>query len=146
MFAATKSGVAQILQQGRAAFVIRRQQRVAIWLVRDIAALRRRRYISHHEHSAMFLSSQLISDSLNVRITYSHNRSQRFRAAEKCEPIMTSVFMTYLTIAGMLALTTFPVLVPAIITAGHAIRRRFAPARSAAYLPTVSRRLTAAAA
>jgi hypothetical protein len=54
---------------------------------------------------------------------------------------MTSVIMTYLTIAGMLALTTFPVLVPAIITAGHAIRRRFfAQSGSAAYLPTVSRR------
>ena len=60
---------------------------------------------------------------------------------------MSSVISTYLTIAAMLALTTFPVLVPAIITAGHAIRRRFAgPARSAAYLPTVSRRLAAAAA
>ena len=57
---------------------------------------------------------------------------------------MTSVFMTYLTIAGMLALTTFPVLVPAIITAGHAIRRRIAgPANSQ---PTVSRRRLAAAA
>ncbi len=37
---------------------------------------------------------------------------------------MTSLIMTYLTIAGMLVLTTFPVLVPAIITAGHLIRRR----------------------
>ena len=52
---------------------------------------------------------------------------------------MTSVIMTYLTIAGMLALTTFPVLVPAIITAGYAIRRRiFAQSGSAAYLTTVS--------
>ena len=60
---------------------------------------------------------------------------------------MSSVISTYLTIAGMLALTTFPVLVPAIITAGHAIRRRFfAPANGAAYQPTVSRRLVAAAA
>jgi hypothetical protein len=59
---------------------------------------------------------------------------------------MSSVISTYLTIASMLVLTTFPVLVPAIITAGHAIRRRiFAQAR-AAYLPTVSRRLVAAAA
>jgi hypothetical protein len=94
----------------------------------------------HHEHSATFLSSQLIPN---------HQLPQpipTIRRAEKCEPTMTSVFMTYLTIAGMLALTTFPVLVPAIITAGHAIRRRFAPARSAAYLPTVSRRLAAAAA
>jgi hypothetical protein len=57
---------------------------------------------------------------------------------------MTSVIMTYLTIAGMLALTTFPVLVPAIITAGHAIRRQIAgPAN---YQPTVSRRRLAAAA
>ena len=37
---------------------------------------------------------------------------------------MSSVIATYLTIAAMLALTTFPVLVPAIITTGHAIRRR----------------------
>ena len=60
---------------------------------------------------------------------------------------MTSLIMTYLTIAGLLALTTFPVLVPAIITAGHAIRRRISgPARAANYLPTVSRRLAAAAA
>jgi hypothetical protein len=29
--------------------------------------------------------------------------------------------MSYLSIASMLAFTTFPVLVPAIITAGHAI-------------------------
>jgi hypothetical protein len=57
---------------------------------------------------------------------------------------MTSVIMTYRTIAGMLALTTFPVLVPAIITAGHVIRRRIAgPAN---YQPTVSRRRLAAAA
>jgi ABC-type transport system involved in cytochrome c biogenesis permease component len=60
---------------------------------------------------------------------------------------MASVITTYLTIAGMLALTTFPVLVPALITAGHAIRHRISgPARAANYLPTVSRRLAAAAA
>jgi hypothetical protein len=60
---------------------------------------------------------------------------------------MTSVLMTYLTIAGMLALTTFPVLIPAIITAGHAIIRRTAgPARAATYRPTVSRRLAVPAA
>ena len=60
---------------------------------------------------------------------------------------MSSVIATYLTIAAMLALTTFPVLVAALITAGHAIRRRIAgPARSAAYLPTASRRLAATAA
>jgi hypothetical protein len=58
---------------------------------------------------------------------------------------MTSVIMTYLTIAGMLALTTFPVLVPAIITAVRAIIRRTAgPARAATYQPTVSRRLAVA--
>jgi hypothetical protein len=34
---------------------------------------------------------------------------------------MTPLIMTCLSIAGMLAFTTFPVLVPAIITAGHAI-------------------------
>jgi ABC-type transport system involved in cytochrome c biogenesis permease component len=55
---------------------------------------------------------------------------------------MTSVIMTYLTIAGLLALTTFPVLVPVLITAVHAIIRRTAgPARAATYQPTVSRRL-----
>ena len=60
---------------------------------------------------------------------------------------MTSVIMTYLTIAGLLALTTFPVLVPAIITVAHAIiRRTGGPARAATYRPTVSRRLTLAAA
>jgi hypothetical protein len=59
---------------------------------------------------------------------------------------MTSVITTYLTIAGMLALTTFPVLVPALITAGHVIRRRISgPARAAVYQPTVSRRRLAAA-
>lgn len=58
---------------------------------------------------------------------------------------MSSVIATYLTIAGMLALTTFPVLVPVIITAGHAIRRRFFARAGAAYLPTVSRRRLAAA-
>jgi hypothetical protein len=67
MFAATKSADAPVLQQGRAAFVIRRQQRVASWLGRDIAAPRRRHYISNHEHSATFLSSQLISDSITDR-------------------------------------------------------------------------------
>jgi hypothetical protein len=36
---------------------------------------------------------------------------------------MTSLDTTYLTIVGMLALATFPVLVPVIVTAGHAIRR-----------------------
>jgi hypothetical protein len=60
---------------------------------------------------------------------------------------MASVITTYLTIAGMLALTTFPVLVPALITAGHAIiRRTSGPARAATYQPTVSRRLAAPAA
>jgi hypothetical protein len=37
---------------------------------------------------------------------------------------MTPLIMSCLTILGMLVLTTFPVLVPAIITAGHLIRRR----------------------
>jgi hypothetical protein len=59
---------------------------------------------------------------------------------------MASVIETYLTIAGMLALTTFPVLVPAFITAGHAIRRRISPRARATYQPTVARRLAAAAA
>ena len=60
---------------------------------------------------------------------------------------MTSVIMTYLTMVGMLALTTFPILVPAIITAGHAIiRRTGGPARAATYQPTVSRRFAVPAA
>jgi hypothetical protein len=37
---------------------------------------------------------------------------------------MPALIMTYLTILGMLGLSTFPVTVPAVITAGHAIRRR----------------------
>jgi hypothetical protein len=54
---------------------------------------------------------------------------------------MASVITTFLTIAGMLTLTTFPLLVPALITAGHAIRRQLVgPARAGAYLPTASRR------
>ena len=60
---------------------------------------------------------------------------------------MTSVIMTYLTIAAMLVLATFPVLVPAIITAGHAIMRRTAgPARASTYRPTVSHRVAVPAA
>ena len=60
---------------------------------------------------------------------------------------MSSVIATYLTIAAMLALTTFPALIPMLITAGHAILRRTGgPARAAKYQPTVSRRLVAAAA
>jgi hypothetical protein len=37
---------------------------------------------------------------------------------------MISLIMSYLSIAGMLVLTTLPMLVPAIITAVHLIRRR----------------------
>jgi hypothetical protein len=37
---------------------------------------------------------------------------------------MTSLVTAILTVVGMIVLTTFPVLVPVIITAGHAIRRR----------------------
>jgi hypothetical protein len=57
---------------------------------------------------------------------------------------MSSLITTYLTIAAMLTLTTFPVLVPTVITAGHAIRRRISARARAAYLPAVSRRLAAA--
>jgi hypothetical protein len=46
---------------------------------------------------------------------------------------MNSLFMTYLTIVGMLVLTTFPVLVPAIVTANTVIRRRI----SARWAPRV---------
>jgi hypothetical protein len=44
--------------------------------------------------------------------------------------------MTYLTIAAMLALVLFPLLVPATITAVHAVRRlqpTWAPARIVGY-------------
>jgi hypothetical protein len=60
---------------------------------------------------------------------------------------MFSVTLTFLTIAGMVVLTTFPVLIPVLVSAGHAIiRRTSSPARAANYLPTASRRLAAAAA
>jgi ABC-type transport system involved in cytochrome c biogenesis permease component len=60
---------------------------------------------------------------------------------------MSSLISTYLTIAAMLALTTFPVLIPMLITAGHAVARRTGGAAlKANYLPTASRRLVAAAA
>ena len=60
---------------------------------------------------------------------------------------MFSVTLTFLTIAAMIVLTTFPVLVPAIITAGHVIMRRTAgPSRAATYRPTVSRRVAVPAA
>jgi hypothetical protein len=36
---------------------------------------------------------------------------------------MSELISTYLTILAMLGLTTFPVLVPAFISAGHAILR-----------------------
>lgn len=58
---------------------------------------------------------------------------------------MTSVVMSYLSIAAMLALTTLPVLIPAIITAVHAVMHRSSrPDREARYLPAASRRLAAA--
>ncbi|MGB9303298.1 MAG: hypothetical protein ACLPXZ_09550 [Mycobacterium sp.] len=60
---------------------------------------------------------------------------------------MFSVFLTFLSLAAMIVLTIFPVLIPALITAVHTIIRRTAgPARAANYLPTASRRLAAAAA
>ncbi len=60
---------------------------------------------------------------------------------------MASVISTYLTIFAMLVLTTFPVLVPALITAGHAIMdRKGRPARASKHRPTAARRLAAAAA
>jgi len=60
---------------------------------------------------------------------------------------MYSVFLTFVSIAAMIVLTMFPVLIPALITAGHVvIRRTSGPARAANYLPTASRRLVAAAA
>jgi hypothetical protein len=60
---------------------------------------------------------------------------------------MFSVFLTFLSIAAMIVLTIFPVLIPAVITAGHTVIRRVSgPARAANYLPTASRRLAAAAA
>ena len=60
---------------------------------------------------------------------------------------MISVFLSLLSIAAMIVLTMFPVLIPALITAGHVvIRRTSGPARAATYLPTASRRLAAPAA
>jgi hypothetical protein len=58
---------------------------------------------------------------------------------------MISIISTYLSIAAMIVLTIFPVLVPAIITAGHAVIGRFGgPARAAGHQSTVERRLAAA--
>ncbi len=60
---------------------------------------------------------------------------------------MASVIGTYLTIVAMLVLTTFPVLIPALITAGHAIMDlKGRPGRAPKYQPTAARRLAAAAA
>lgn len=57
---------------------------------------------------------------------------------------MMSVISTYLSIAAMIVLTTLPVLVPAIITAVHAIIGRVSgPARATHLRPTVARRLDA---
>jgi hypothetical protein len=50
-----------------------------------------------------------------------NNPSRLLRPAQKCEPPMTPLIVTCLTILGHLALTTSPVLIPAIISAGHAI-------------------------
>ena len=52
--------------------------------------------------------------------------------------------MTYLTLAAMLLLTVWPILVPAIIHGAHAVirwRRTHAPAQATSYpLPMASRR------
>jgi hypothetical protein len=104
-------------------------------LSRDNALLRQRRYISSRTQRR--LTSDSIEDRSNI---HCHNAThQSFRLAEKCELTMTSVIMSYLTIAGMIVLTTFPVLVPAIITGAHAILRRTRAA-------TASRRLAVPAA
>ncbi|MEB4211805.1 hypothetical protein [Mycobacterium sp. 94-17] len=59
---------------------------------------------------------------------------------------MSSLITSYLTIAAMLVLITFPVLVPALITAVHAVvRRGSGRAGAARYLPTASRRVVSAA-
>jgi hypothetical protein len=42
--------------------------------------------------------------------------------------------MTYLVLAGMLVLVLFPVLIPAIITAGHAILGTNRPAEALGHL------------
>jgi hypothetical protein len=55
---------------------------------------------------------------------------------------MPALIMTYLTILAMLGLTTFPVTVPAVITAGHVIRRR----TWVCWTPRAQRRLVLAAA
>jgi hypothetical protein len=64
-----------------------------------------------------------------ARIIEYHNPSQLFRLAEKSEQIMS-----YLAIAAMLVLVLFPVLVPAIITAAHAILGTNRPAPTVGYL------------
>ncbi len=56
-----------------------------------------------------------------ARIVRWHDLSQLFRLAEKCERIMTDLIMTYLTIAGILVLVVFPVLVPAAVSATHTL-------------------------
>jgi hypothetical protein len=58
---------------------------------------------------------------------------------EECERPM----MTYLTLVAMLALVLFPLLIPATITAVHAVRRwqpTWAPARMAGYPRHMARR------
>ena len=123
MFARTnRARCATYRNTNRAAFVTRRQE--ASQVGRFATSLRRSGVVTfHHEHSATVLSSQLNSDSIASRRIGppTHPNS---RLAEKCELTMSSVIATYLTIAAMLALTTFPVLVPALITAVHAIIRR----------------------
>jgi hypothetical protein len=66
----------------------------------------------------------LIHRSLHNDFVAKLQATRLFHLAEECEPTMTSLDTTYLIIVGMLALATFPVLVPVIVTAGHAIRRR----------------------
>ncbi len=58
---------------------------------------------------------------------------------------MISVISTYLSIAAMIVLTTFPVLLPAIISGVHAIMGRVGgPARAADRASKAERRLAAA--
>jgi hypothetical protein len=50
---------------------------------------------------------------------------------------MSSLIVSCLSVVGMVVLTTFPVLIPALITAGHAVLRRRSGRATAARGPAV---------
>ena len=57
---------------------------------------------------------------------------------------MFSVILSFVSIGAMIVLTIFPLLIPLIISAGHALVRRTSGAQATNYLPTASRPLAAA--